>query len=88
MVNQDLQCEPKNFWFKRSLCRVLLVLVANLNVARDNFLDKILFKYLDFIKSFFLKKNSFIIFIVILSITFFTIIIYLLVDDLLNINIK
>ena len=43
MVNQDLQCEPKNFWFKRSLCRVLLVLVANLNVARDNFLDKILF---------------------------------------------
>ena len=43
MVNQDLQCEPKNFWFKRLLCRVLLVLVANLNVARDNFLDKILF---------------------------------------------
>ena len=43
MVNQDLQSEPKNIWFKRSLCRVLLVLVANLNVARDNFLDKILF---------------------------------------------
>ena len=45
-------------------------LVVSLCVARDNFLDKILFLSLDFIKSFFFFffLNSFIIFFIILSI--------------------
>ena len=65
----------------------LFALVTDQRIMRDNFLDKIPLQSLDFIKSFFFF-NSFIIFFIILSITFFTIIVYLLVDDLHNIDIK
>ena len=62
------------------------ILVTNPRIVSDNFLGKILFWSLNFVKSFFII--SFIIIFMISSIKFLTIIIYLLVDDLHNIGIK
>ena len=62
------------------------ILVTNPHIASDNFLGKILFWSPNFVKKIFII--SFIIIFMISYIKFLIIIIYLLVDDLHNIDIK
>ena len=87
--NNDMDAEVAQLKRNNNKCYISTfsyILVTNPRIASDNFLGKILFWSPNFVKKIFII--SFIIIFMISYIKFLTIIIYLLVDDLHNIDIK